>query len=45
MKLKYLFLILGLAFLGMPNANAQDSKELKFTELDKSPMDAALKIT
>jgi hypothetical protein len=41
MKLKYLILIISLAFLGMPNANAQDAKELKFSEMDKSPMDAA----
>lgn len=41
MKLKYIILILSLAFLGMPNANAQDAKELKFSEMDKSPMDAA----
>jgi hypothetical protein len=41
MKLKYLILIISLAFLGMPNANAQDATELKFSEMDKSPMDAA----
>jgi len=41
MKFKYLLLILCLAFLGMPNANAQDAKKLEFTRMDASPMDAA----
>ena len=41
MKLKYIVLIFSLAFLGMPDTNAQDAKELKFAEMDKSPMDAA----
>ena len=43
MKFKYIILIITLAFLGMQNANAQDAKakELKFAEMDKSPMDAA----
>ncbi len=41
MKLKYLILIISLAFLGMPNANAQDATELKFSEMNKSQMDAA----
>ena len=41
MKFKYIILIISFAFLGMPNLNAQDAQELKFTEMDKSPMDAA----
>jgi hypothetical protein len=36
MKFKYIILIISFAFLGMPNLNAQDAQELKFTEMDKS---------
>lgn len=38
MKLKYILLVFTLAFLGMSDTNAQ---ELKFSDMDKSPMDAA----
>ena len=41
MKFKYIILIFTLAFLGMPDSNAQDANTLKFSEMDASPMDAA----